>query len=135
MQQGMIAPHSITLFTTPLDVCGIRGALHQIACFYSGGLLGGISVFAYDNFNPNILDETLRPRTTIKLPSRFIVIAEPPASIIVIDTENTPSVIWCDATDVEGLQNLSFVTPSQTWNTFSKFFMGLIEDEEDERGE
>lgn len=45
----------------------------NIAKFYSGGLLGGISCFAFthEHITPNIVDETLRLRTSINLPSNF----------------------------------------------------------------
>ncbi len=107
----------------------------QIASFYSGGLLGGISGFAftYEGISPNIVEETLRLRNAIKLPAHFIVLAEPPESLIVMDTENVPSIIWCDATDAERINNMSFVSSPQTWSTYLEFFTKLIEDEEDEQ--
>jgi hypothetical protein len=107
----------------------------QITNFYSGGLLGGISIFAvaFEGITPNIVEETIRLRNTIKLPSRFIVLAEPPESLIVMDTENTPSIIWCDATDVERIINMSFITEPQTWNSYLEFFEKLLEDEEEEQ--
>jgi hypothetical protein len=107
----------------------------QITNFYSGGLLGGISIFAvaFEGITPNIVEETIRLRNTIKLPSCFIVLAEPPESLIVMDTENTPSIIWCDATDVERIINMSFITEPQTWNSYLEFFEKLLEDEEEEQ--
>lgn len=33
-------------------------------------------------------------RNAIKLPTSFVVLAEPPNSIIVMNTENNPYVIW-----------------------------------------
>ena len=110
----------------PKDFC-------QMASFYSGGLLGGISNFAiaYEKITPNIVEETLRLRESINLPMRFIVLAEPPESLIVMDTENKPSVIWCDATDVEKISDMSFMTEPETWDTYLQFFRTLLEDEED----
>lgn len=107
----------------------------DIASFYSGGLLGGIScfAFAYEDIAPNIVDETLRLRSAIKLPSNFVVLAEPPNSIIIMDTQNTPSVIWCDATDAERINTMSFISPPDTWKTFLGFFTKLVEDEEEEQ--
>jgi hypothetical protein len=109
----------------------------QIADFYSGGLLGGISgfSFAYEDITPNIVEETLRLRKAIKLPSRYIVLAEPPESLIVMDTENTPSIIWCDATDAIRISDMSFITRPQTWSTYLEFFAELLEDEEAEQSE
>lgn len=107
----------------------------EIADFYSGGLLGGISgfAFAYEDITPNIVEETLRLRNSIKLPSRFIVLAEPPESLIVMDTENIPSIIWCDATDAERIRDMSFAIEPQTWGTYKQFFTKLLEDEEEEQ--
>ncbi len=109
----------------------------QIASFYSGGLLGGISLFAviHENISPNIVEETLRLRDAINLPLNFVVLSEPPESLIVMDTQNTPSVIWCDATDVVRLHDKSFITPPQTWNSYLDFFNNILEDEEDEQME
>ena len=72
----------------PEDFC-------QISNFFSGGLLGGIGNFAFDyeGISPNIVEETLRLRNAINMPHRFIVLAEPPESLIVMDTENIPSVL------------------------------------------
>lgn len=105
----------------------------EITKFYSGGLIGDISIFAFDRYTPNIVDETLRLRRIINLPSNFLVIAEPPASIILLDTQNTPAVIWCDSNEVNNLHDFSFVTAPDTWDTFSEFFLDLIEQEEEEQ--
>jgi hypothetical protein len=107
----------------------------DIAKFYSGGLLGGIScfAFAYKDIMPNIVDETLRLRNAIKLPTNFVVLAEPPNSIIVMNTENNPYVIWCDATDVERIGTMSFISKPDIWKTFFDFFTKLVEDEEQEQ--
>lgn len=118
----------ILKITLPKDFC-------QISDFYSGGLLGGISIFAvaHQGISPNIVEETLRLRNEINLPSRYVVLAEPPESLIVMDTEKTPSVIWCDATDAERISNMSFITEPQTWDCYLEFFTKLLEDEEDEQ--
>ncbi|WP_346397695.1 SMI1/KNR4 family protein [Pseudomonas syringae] len=73
----------------------------QIAMFYNGGLLGGISHHAISSdTNPlNIVDETLRLRKSINLADDYIVLAEPAESIIVLDVSSVPAVIWCDAID------------------------------------
>ncbi|MED4402568.1 SMI1/KNR4 family protein [Metabacillus fastidiosus] len=103
----------------------------RIAEFYSGGLLGEISMFAFDSNPPNLVDETLRLRNVINLPKHFLVLAEPPASLIVMDTVNKPAVIWLDNSDVDKLHNTSLLTSPDIWNTFSEFFMSLIEQEEE----
>lgn len=67
------------------------------------------------------------------MPSRFIVLAEPPESLIVMDTENTPSIIWCDATDAERIADMSFISEPETWDNYLEFFIKLLEDEEEEQ--
>jgi len=121
---------SILKIKLPEDFC-------QIANFYSGGLMGGISSFAVacEDVTPNIVEETIRLRNAINLPLRFIVLAEPPESLIVMDTENTPSIIWCDATDAERIADMSFISEPQTWDSYSEFFKKLLEDEEEEQAQ
>lgn len=121
---------SILKLKLPEDFC-------QIANFYSGGLLGGISSFAVatQDITPNIVEETIRLRNAINLPSRFIVLAEPTESLIVMDTENTPSIIWCDATDAERIADMSFISEHEIWDNYLGFFKKLLEDEEEERAE
>lgn len=114
----------------PEDFC-------QISDFYSGGLLGGISVFAFTHLgiSPNIIDETLRLRNAISLPTNFIALAEPPESLIVLNSKGIPAVIWCDATDAVRIKDMSFISKPFTWKTYSDFFQNLIENEEEERAE
>lgn len=102
-----------------------------IALFYSGGFIGGISVLSFSrrDSSQNIIDETIRLRDTIKLPERFIVLAEPPESLIVLDTENQPSIIWCDAVEVSRLKDMRFISKPDVWNSFSDFFAKLLKDE------
>src|SRR5262249_17561566 len=72
----------------------------EIATFYSGGMVGGISHNAIAASGPatNITGETRWLRQAIGLPCNFIVLAEPPASLIVMDT--TGPVVWLDDIDV-----------------------------------
>ena len=104
----------------------------EIALFCNGGLFRDHS---YSNFNgcTNIIDETIRLRKVVNLPLRFVVLAEPDEGLIVMDTENTPSIIWCDATEVSKLDAKSFISKPDEWNTYAEFFEYLIEDEEEER--
>ena len=104
----------------------------EIASFCNGGLFRDHS-FANFNGCTNIIDETIRLRKTVNLPLRFVVLAEPDEGLIVMDTENTPSIIWCDATEVSKLDVKSFVSKPDEWNTYAEFFAYLIEDEEEER--
>lgn len=111
----------------PSDFC-------EISSFYSGGYLGGISNYSFANNdgNTNIIEETIRLRETINLPLRYIVLAEPPESIIVMDTENIPSIIWCDAVEVTKLNDKSFISKPNEWNSYTEYFAQLTEDEEDD---
>ncbi|OOM15887.1 SMI1/KNR4 family protein [Clostridium saccharobutylicum] len=111
----------------PSDFC-------EIASFYSGGYLGGISNYSFSNNDgsTNIIEETVRLRDTINLPLRYVVLAEPPESIIVMDTENIPSIIWCDAVEVTKLNDKSFISKPNEWNSYAEYFAQLIEDEEDD---
>lgn len=106
----------------------------EIASFYSGGYLGGISNYSFSNNygSLNVIDETIKLRNSINLPLRYIVLAEPPESIIVMDTENTPSIIWCDAVEVTKLNDKSFITKPNEWNSYAEYFSQLLEDEEDD---
>lgn len=111
----------------PKDFC-------EIASFYSGGYLGGISNYSFSNNDgsTSIIEETVRLRTSIELAHRYIVLAEPPESIIVMDTENTPSIIWCDAVEATKLNDKSFISKPNEWNSYTEYFAQLIEDEEDD---
>jgi len=109
----------------PNDFC-------EIASFCNGGLFRD---YSYANFNgcTNIIDETIKLRRAVNLPLRFVVLAEPDESLIVMDTENTPSIIWCDATEVSKLDTNTFISKPDEWSTYAEFFAYLIEDEEEER--
>lgn len=106
----------------------------EIAQFYSGGLLGGISHFSIsDKAEPNITRETLRLRQQSDLPHEYVVLAEPPSSLIVMNTAGTPAVLWVDATDAEHLGKRALVTPPDEWATYRDFFESLLDEEEEER--
>ena len=62
-----------------------------ISKFYRGGILGTISHNSISFAGPatNITEETLRLRGSIDLPPHFVVLAEEPASLIVLNTKPT----------------------------------------------
>ncbi|PIB16382.1 SMI1/KNR4 family protein [Vibrio rotiferianus] len=101
-----------------------------ISGFYSGGVLGGIShhEIAAEGSATNVVNETLRLRTTTNLPNEFVVIAEPPSGLIVMNVKND-KVIWCDSTDVNGLGTDSCINPD-VWDSYSDFFCYLLDEEE-----
>ena len=109
----------------PVDFC-------KIASFYSGGILGDISIYSFNRTDsPNIIDNTIILRETIELPDRFVVLAEPDESIIVMNTETKPQVLWIDAVEVKKLSNMSFDSKPEEWMNFSDFFEELLRQEEE----
>lgn len=102
----------------------------QITKFFSGGSVGGIEFYDFKIDNDiNIIGETLRLREVIDLPKQYIVLAEPPESIVIIDTKNIPVVIWCDAIDVENIASNNYSTQPDVWDNFSEFFYEMLLDE------
>jgi len=106
----------------------------EISRFYSGGDIGGKSIhsFAFSD-STNLLGETLRLREAVGLPNRIVVIAEQDMSVIVMDTENKPSIIWIDSVEVTKLHKQDFISNPDVWEGFSDFFNYLLEEEEEER--
>jgi hypothetical protein len=112
----------------------------EVSSFYSGGMLGGISHNAIVGRGPvtNITDETKRLREAVGLPHWFVVLAEPPESLIVMNTNtatSSPAVIWCDAIDVSRLGKLLGMHNPQTWASYAEFFEFLLDNEDTERAE
>lgn len=110
----------------------------NVSKFYSGGMLGGISHNAIASRGPatNITDETKRLRHAVGLTHSLVVLAEPPASLIVMNANSgnsSPAVIWCDAIDVSRLENLQGMHDPQTWASYAEFFGFLLDTEERER--
>ena len=128
-----IDDNAINEIQTSLNVC-LPEDFCEIASFYSGGFLGGISNYSFTNSDDstNIINETIRLRNSINLPLRFVVLAEPAESLIVMDTQNTPSIIWCDAVEISKLHNKSFISKPDEWNTYTEFFAQLLKDEEEQ---
>ena len=95
----------------------------MISEFFSGGIIG-----VFDNYSfiqgpwDNIIDETIKMRHTVGLPHHFIVLAEPPESLIVLNVKSHPSVIWCDSIDVDHLLDGLYESPPNTWNYYKDFF-------------
>lgn len=96
----------------------------NISKFFNGGCLGVIDNYCFRQGKANnIIEETRRLRNTINLPKQFIVLAEPPESIIVMDVVHKPSIIWCDATDIYNLKNKSFINKPDVWQDYSDFLI------------
>lgn len=106
----------------------------EISGFYSGGIVGGIDIHSFQFSEPtNFIRETIRIREAAGLPNRFVVIAEQTESIIVMDTEKTPSIIWLDSVEINKLEQQDFISKPDVWEDFSDFFHQILEDEEEER--
>lgn len=125
---------AIEALQTSLDL-KLPGDVVTIAKFYRGGFIGGKSHHAFaTGAASNITDETQRLRAAANLPHRFIVLAEPANSLIVLDVESSV-VTWCDANDVVHLNDSSKMSsPPETWPSYADFFSYLLDEEEDERG-
>ncbi|MCQ3032290.1 SMI1/KNR4 family protein [Pseudomonas syringae] len=124
------------------DIRGVENSLSvrlpddfkEIATFYTGGSLGGISHHAmFSATNPlNIVSETLRLRKSINLSMEYIVLAEPAESLIVMNVSKPPAVMWCDANDVEHLGTNKLSTPPDCWENYASFFSYLLDREASE---
>lgn len=108
----------------------------EVSTFFSGGYLGSISNYSFSRVGNslNIIDETIRLREFVNLPTRFVVLAEPSESLIVMDTKNTPSVIWFDAVEISELEKKSFTSKPDEWETYADYFNAQLEGEEEEQG-
>ncbi|MFJ7839581.1 SMI1/KNR4 family protein [Lysinibacillus sphaericus] len=106
----------------------------EISGFYCGGIVGGIDIHSFLFSEPtNFISETIRIREAVGLPDRFIVIAEEAESIIVMDTEKKPSIMWLDSVEVTKLEKQNFISKPDVWEDFSDFFSYLLDEEEEER--
>ncbi|WP_133248860.1 SMI1/KNR4 family protein [Pseudomonas sp. CC120222-01a] len=124
-------------------LAGIEAALNitlpqgfkQISKFYSGGMLGGISHYSIADSSDDysILNETLKLRHAIELSNEYVVIAEPPGSIIYMNVVRKPEVIWCDAVEARSVNTGFFSGAVDTWETYEEFFDYLLEREVQER--
>lgn len=108
--------------------------VRKISEFYGGGFIGGKSHHAFaTGAATSIAGETMRLRSAINLPHRFVVLAEPANSFIVLDVESGV-VTWCDANDVVHLHDSSKMSnPPETWSSYADFFAFLLAEEEEER--
>ncbi|UFH51178.1 SMI1/KNR4 family protein [Pseudomonas sp. KNUC1026] len=106
----------------------------RISMFYSGGLLGGIShhEIASKGEAATIVEETLRIRAAIGIDRRFVVLAEPSGSVIVLNVSGKPSVVWCDAVDARNINSFDFSAQPDVWDSYAAFFSYLLEKEESE---
>ena len=106
--------------------------LKRISQFYSGGYCGDFDYWSPSN-SLNFVDETLRLRTAISLPNKYIFLAEPPESGVFLEIGSQSKVIWCDAVEVDKLSSGNFENKPDIWNSYKDYFEYLLGVEEEER--
>jgi hypothetical protein len=79
-----------------------------------------------------VLAETQRLRRAIGLPNQFVVLGEPPESLLVLNCESG-EVLWCDAIDAERLGREPLLKRPDTWPHFADFLEYLLNEEEREQ--
>jgi hypothetical protein len=106
-----------------------------IATFFAGGYVGGKSLHSISSTGSgtSIVSETERLRKAINLPEQMVVLAEPAASLIVMECQGSGRVLWIDAPDAPRLSDLSSLRSPQIWESYSSFFEELVGEEEGER--
>lgn len=109
----------------PRDFC-------EICEFFDGSGLNVIPLLSLaartSTLNP--LTETQRLRVKISFPQNYLVLAEPPESLIVMECVGNRKVFWLDAIDVGRLESESFSRSPDVWPSFAEFFSYLLEEEE-----
>ena len=81
----------------------------------------------------NPIHETLRLRKAIGLPLNWLVLGEPPESLLLMDCANLGKVLWIDAIDATRIASNSFSKQPDSWTSFGDFFEYLLNEEEEDR--
>lgn len=126
-----IAPDFLRKLERELGV-SLPASFLAAAAYFDGRGIVALPLHPMADIPANVLDETLRLRRAINLPNRFIVLGEPPESLLVLDCIDG-TVIWCDATDATGLGEGRFSQKPHVWTQFSDFLEFLL-DEQDAEG-
>lgn len=100
----------------------------DISTYFSGGYIGSVDMYDFVGSDINIISETLRLRNAIQLPNNYVVIAEPPESLIVMDTEKSPAIIWCNSNDAENIKSSQYSIKPDKWENYSDFFNDMVTD-------
>jgi hypothetical protein len=107
----------------------------QVLAFFDGS---GFAVLPLHAIAPhpatNALTETKRLRTRVALPEQFVVLGEPPESMLLLDCADG-SVLWCDAADVPQIGKQPLKREPDKWDTYLDFFEYMLDEEEADRGE
>ena len=112
----------------------LPGRLRDACAFFDGSGCGGFFHNFDPTIEPNIIDETLRLRERINLPSQYVALGEPPISLLVLDCRNG-SVIWCDAYDAARFATGDRMHSPTIWSDFSECLSYALNEEEDARSE
>ncbi|HWW71516.1 MAG TPA: SMI1/KNR4 family protein [Duganella sp.] len=107
----------------------------EIGKVFDGSGINVISLHSLAGNAPtmNPIHETLRLRKAIGLPSNWLVLGEPPESLLLMDCTADGQVIWIDAIDAKRIASQSFSTQPTGWNSFGEFFEYLLDEEEADR--
>ena len=107
----------------------------EIGEFFDGGGINVMDLYSLAGNSPKInpVDETLRLRSAVGLPPTWLVLGEPPESLLLMDCAAGGRVIWIDAIDVERISTQSFMSQPDSWNSFAEFFEYLLDEEEADR--
>ena len=108
--------------------------MRRISEFFHGGMLGSIvhNAMVSDSPATNIVDATQHLRSTMGLPHRMLVLAEPAESLVLLDTESD-RVIWCDNYDIPWHNNYQEMQGEPIiWHSYSEFFEYLLDQEYEE---
>lgn len=108
---------------------------HKIGMFFDGGGIHVMALHSLAGNSPklNPVSETLRLRSAIGLPPNWLVLGEPPESLLLMDCAAGGRVIWIDATDVKRIGSQSLLRQPDSWNSFAEFFEYLLDEEEEDR--
>jgi hypothetical protein len=115
----------------------LPSAFTAVCAFYDGSGIDVVPMYSLSGGSPtfNPLFETRRLRDAIDLPARWLVLAEPPESLIVMECTEPGRVLWLDAGDAHRLAVEDFAHAPDSWNSFVEFFSAILAEEEDERNE
>jgi hypothetical protein len=120
-----VAEQDLGAIESSLNLC-LPEDFRRIARFFGGGCLG-TSHHAIAPGGPadNVVEETLRLRTSVGLPHGYVVLAEPAESLIVMDSGSS-EVFWIDASDANRLADPRLLRKPQVFQSYADFFERLL---------
>ncbi len=107
----------------------------EIGKFFDGSGINVIPLYSLAGNAPtmNPIHETLRLRNSIGLPPNWLVLGEPPESLLLMDCTEGGNVLWIDAIDAQRIASQSFAKQPDSWSSFGDFFEYLLDEEEADR--